>query len=292
MRGASAGCTKMVRQHSGFGIRWHVLKGPDCAQVTEEEQAAAPVDETERAPLGPFCLGVQVLQFTYDAFYMTTQRKAVALIPGGVDPMSAAKIILDQGIHVEGVNFFTKFFIADHTHRVYAQHRNEVMHTHAPSISDQVGIKPCIIDLREPYQTVVLNLDLEYGTHVAPWLAGERGMLGNTREWMYPHQIDFCTTGKVVERRQQSPLKRKLVIIARKSGDCVRPLRPLNARVVESALPERGGCVDRERLGRISSCTRKAQRAMADPYGVGGYSHPITGICLVTDRNGAASGYA
>ena len=39
---------------------------------------------------------------------MPEQRKAVALISGGLDSMLAAKVIIDQGVHVEGINFFTK----------------------------------------------------------------------------------------------------------------------------------------------------------------------------------------
>ncbi|MFV2032557.1 MAG: tRNA (5-methylaminomethyl-2-thiouridylate)-methyltransferase, partial [Gammaproteobacteria bacterium] len=37
------------------------------------------------------------------------KRKAVALISGGLDSLLAAKLILDQGVHVEGINFFTGF---------------------------------------------------------------------------------------------------------------------------------------------------------------------------------------
>ena len=41
---------------------------------------------------------------------MSKQRKAVALISGGLDSMLAAKTIIEQGIHVEGINFFTGFW--------------------------------------------------------------------------------------------------------------------------------------------------------------------------------------
>ncbi|WP_318263267.1 hypothetical protein [Francisella-like endosymbiont] len=37
------------------------------------------------------------------------QIKAVSLISGGLGLMLATKMMLDQGIHVEGVNFFTGF---------------------------------------------------------------------------------------------------------------------------------------------------------------------------------------
>ena len=47
---------------------------------------------------------------------MTEQRKAVALISGGLDSMLAARVIMDQGVHVEGLNFFTGFCVEGHTH--------------------------------------------------------------------------------------------------------------------------------------------------------------------------------
>ena len=43
------------------------------------------------------------------AAIMAEQKRAVALISGGLDSMLAAKVIMDQGVHVEGVNFFTGF---------------------------------------------------------------------------------------------------------------------------------------------------------------------------------------
>jgi len=49
---------------------------------------------------------------------MTTPRKAVALISGGLDSMLAARLILNQGVHVEGINFFTGFCVEGHTHAI------------------------------------------------------------------------------------------------------------------------------------------------------------------------------
>lgn len=42
---------------------------------------------------------------------MTEQRKALALISGGLDSMLAAKLVQKQGIKVEGINFFTGFCV-------------------------------------------------------------------------------------------------------------------------------------------------------------------------------------
>ncbi|MDO9240841.1 MAG: tRNA (5-methylaminomethyl-2-thiouridylate)-methyltransferase, partial [Methylicorpusculum sp.] len=46
---------------------------------------------------------------------MSEPKKAVALISGVLDSMLAAKTILDQCIHVEGIHFFTGFCVEGHT---------------------------------------------------------------------------------------------------------------------------------------------------------------------------------
>ena len=40
------------------------------------------------------------------------------LISGGLDSMLAAKVIVEQGIHVEGINFYTGFCVEGHTHAI------------------------------------------------------------------------------------------------------------------------------------------------------------------------------
>ena len=45
-------------------------------------------------------------------------RKAVSLISGGLDSLLATKVLLEQGIHVEGINFYTGFCVEGHTHAI------------------------------------------------------------------------------------------------------------------------------------------------------------------------------
>ena len=53
------------------------------------------------------------------------QIKAVALISGGLDSMLATKAILEQGIHVEGLNFFTGFCVEGHTQALRKKDKNK-----------------------------------------------------------------------------------------------------------------------------------------------------------------------
>lgn len=37
---------------------------------------------------------------------MSEQRKAAVLVSGGLDSMLAVKVLQEQGVHVEGINFY------------------------------------------------------------------------------------------------------------------------------------------------------------------------------------------
>ncbi|MDG2070823.1 MAG: hypothetical protein P8J55_03615 [Pseudomonadales bacterium] len=49
---------------------------------------------------------------------MSHTPKAVVLISGGLDSLLAAKVVMDQGVHVEGINFYTGFCVEGHTHAI------------------------------------------------------------------------------------------------------------------------------------------------------------------------------
>ena len=74
---------------------------------------------------------------------MNTPRKAVALISGGLDSMLAAKVMLEQGIHVEGINFFTGFCVEGHTHAIRNkdQEQKDKKRNNALWTAEQLGIK-------------------------------------------------------------------------------------------------------------------------------------------------------
>ena len=77
-----------------------------------------------RAPMLKTWVG-RVYNYRFARFSMSKQRKALALVSGGLDSMLAVKVIQQQGIHVEGVNFFTGFCVEGHTHAIRQKDRKK-----------------------------------------------------------------------------------------------------------------------------------------------------------------------
>lgn len=214
------------------------------------------------------------------------QRKAVALISGGLDSMLAARVIKDQGIHVEGINFFTGFCVEGHTHAIRLKDRNKQKRNNALWVAEQVGIKLHIIDVIEEYKDVVLNPVHGYGQNLNPCLDCKIFMVNKAQAWawMEENQFDFIITGEVVGQRPKSQRKETMPLIARESGAEDRLLRPLCAKNLPPTLPEREGWVNRDALFDFHGRNRKPQMALAEKLGFSEYSQPAGGCCFLTDK--------
>lgn len=213
------------------------------------------------------------------------KRKAVALISGGLDSMLAARLILDQGVHVEGLNFFTGFCVEGHTHAIRNNGRIRPKRNNALWVAEKLGIKLHIIDVIQEYKDIVLNPRHGYGANLNPCLDCKGFMVGKAREWMLAHQFDFIITGEVVGQRPKSQRKATMPIVARESGALDRLLRPLSANVLPPTRPELEGWVDRTRLGSITGRGRHQQIRLADKYNITDYAQPAGGCCFLTDAH-------
>lgn len=216
---------------------------------------------------------------------MTEAHKAVALISGGLDSMLAARLLIDQGIHVEGLNFFTGFCVEGHTHAIRKQHRDRPKRNNALWSAEQLGIKLHFIEVIDEYKQVVINPKHGYGAHLNPCLDCKGFMVGKARAWMEANGFDFIITGEVIGQRPNSQRRDTMPVVARESGAFDRLLRPLSAKLLPPTLPEREGWVDRERLLGISGRSRKAQIELAANYGFHDYAQPAGGCCFLTDEN-------
>jgi tRNA-uridine 2-sulfurtransferase len=214
-------------------------------------------------------------------------RKAVALISGGLDSMLAAKVVMQQGIEVEGLNFFTGFCVEGHTHAIRARDRRRPKRNNALWVAEQLGIKLHIIDVSEEYKHVVLNPRHGYGQHLNPCLDCKIFMVHKAKAWgfMAENGFDFIITGEVIGQRPKSQRRDTMPLIARESGAEDRLLRPLCARNLPETLPEREGWIDRARLHGFHGRNRKPQIALALELGFEEWAQPAGGCCFLTNAD-------
>ena len=200
------------------------------------------------------------------------QAKAVALISGGLDSMLAARVVKDQGVHVEGLNFFTGFCVEGHTHAIRNHDRKRPKRNNALWVAEQLGIKLHIIDVIEEYKDVVINPRHGYGANLNPCLDCKSFMVGKARQWMQAHGFDFIVTGEVVGQRPMSQRRETFPVVQRESGAGDLLLRPLCAKLQSPSVAERNGWVDRQSLYDFSGRSRKPQMALAVALGIDDYA--------------------
>ena len=216
---------------------------------------------------------------------MSLKRKAVALVSGGLDSMLAVRVIQEQGIHVEGINFFTGFCVEGHTHAIRKKDRDKPKRNNALWAAEQLGIRLHIVDIIEEYKDVVINPKHGYGANLNPCLDCKVFMVRKAREWMEQHGFDFIITGEVVGQRPMSQRKDTMPVVQIESGVEDRLLRPLSAKNLPETLPEREGWVEREELHDFSGRSRKPQLALAKSFGFRDWATPAGGCCFLTDAH-------
>lgn len=208
----------------------------------------------------------------------TMNRKAVALLSGGLDSSLAVKLMLRQGIDVTAINFKTLFCCCN---------RKNGCGNEAVRISKEFGIPVKLIYLDREYIEMVRNPRFGYGKRMNPCLDCRIFMHKKAAEYMEEIGATFLITGEVLGQRPMSQRRDAMHLIDRESGLKGRILRPLSAGLLEPTLPEQQQVVDREQLLSIAGRGRKIQMEMADQFSIKDYPCPAGG-CLLTDAGFAA----
>ncbi|HFC92355.1 MAG TPA: tRNA (5-methylaminomethyl-2-thiouridylate)-methyltransferase [Leucothrix mucor] len=216
---------------------------------------------------------------------MAKQRKALSLISGGLDSMLATKAMLEQGIHVEGVNFFTGFCVEGHTQALRKKKNKKPKRNNSLWVADQLGIKLHIVDIVDEYKDIVINPKHGYGANLNPCLDCKIFMVKKAQQWIEEHDFDFIFTGEVIGQRPKSQRKETMPIISAESGANDLLVRPLCAKNLPATKPEREGWIDREQLFDFSGRSRKPQMALAEKWKIDEYAQPAGGCCFLTDPN-------
>lgn len=199
--------------------------------------------------------------------------------------MLAVRVLQEQGIHVEGINFYTGFCVEGHTHAIRKKDQKKDKRNNALWVAEQLGIKLHMVDIVEEYKDVLLNPKHGYGANMNPCLDCKIFMVKKALEWMHKHQFDFIATGEVVGQRPMSQRKDTMPVVSGESGADDLLVRPLCAKNLPPTLPEREGWLDREALYDFSGRTRKPQMALAKQFGFEDYATPAGGCCFLTDES-------
>jgi tRNA U34 2-thiouridine synthase MnmA/TrmU len=199
--------------------------------------------------------------------------KAIALLSGGLDSTLAAKVILEQGVELEALNFMTVFCTCTNRGGTCLASQKAV---------ETLGIPLRILNVSEEYLSVVKHPKHGYGSNMNPCIDCRIFMLRKSKLYMEELGATFIVTGEVLGQRPMSQRKDAMRLIEKEAGLEGFILRPLSAKVLPVTVPERKGWVDREKLLNISGRSRKPQIELADHYGIHDYPCPAGG-CLLTD---------
>ena len=199
--------------------------------------------------------------------------KAIALLSGGLDSILAVKIILEQGIEVEGVYCVSVFS---------GKGDNEDTSILPAKAASQLGIDLKIFDISEELLAIVKSPARGYGANINPCIDCHAFMFKRAGEYMRQSGASFLITGEVLGERPMSQRKDALKIVDKDSGLEGLILRPLSAKLLELTIPEQSGWVNRANLFAIQGRSRKAQIELAKQFGITQYPNPASG-CLLTD---------
>ncbi|WP_026841389.1 hypothetical protein [Citrifermentans bremense] len=202
------------------------------------------------------------------------QRKAIALLSGGLDSTLAVKVLLDQGIAVEALNFTSPFCTCTG--------KNAGCKSEAVRVAEDFKIPIKVMHKGADYLEVVRNPKHGHGKGMNPCIDCRIFLLKKAKEYMLESGADFVFTGEVLGQRPMSQRRDTLRIIEKESGLEGLLLRPLSAKHFQPTIPEQEGWVDREKLLSIQGRSRKEQFELAAELDVKNYPCPAGG-CLLTE---------
>jgi len=178
--------------------------------------------------------------------------KALLLYSKGLDSILVKKILENQNIKVDTINFGTCFFNGE-------------------------------FDITEDHLKIVKNPKYGRGQGMNPCRDCHLLMLRKAGEIMKERGYDFIATGEVVSQRPFSQTKDQLMFLEKQVNLEGLILRPLSAKLLPETIPEKKGLVDRDKLYDISGKSRKRQLELAREFRITNIPMPAGG-CILTDK--------
>jgi tRNA U34 2-thiouridine synthase MnmA/TrmU len=195
--------------------------------------------------------------------------KALALLSGGLDSTLAVKLMLNQGIEVEAINFVTPFCLC------------KKGCSGAAEVAKKFHVPIKVVNVGRDYLRILRNPKYGYGRNMNPCIDCRIFMLQKAKKHAKETGASFIFTGEVLDERPMSQHWKALNIIEKEAGLEGKILRPLSAKLLPKTEAERKGWVDRAKLLDIRGRSRKKQIALATEFAITDYPCPAGG-CLLT----------
>jgi len=203
----------------------------------------------------------------------TKKHKAIALLSGGLDSILAARLIMEQGIDVQALNFNTVFCTCTNKDNSCLA---------SQSAAKELGVPLKVINITKEYLEVVKSPKHGYGSNMNPCIDCRIFIFKKAKEYMEQQGASFLITGEVVGQRPMSQKKATIRHIEKEADLNGLVVRPLSAKILEPSIPEKNGWVDREKFLDIAGRGRKPQFQLAADFNIKDYPCPAGG-CLLTD---------
>lgn len=200
------------------------------------------------------------------------QKKAVALLSGGLDSGLAAFLTRRLGFEVVGLNLATGFCTG--------QGRSDAVLAQRLAL----GIPVRLLDVSSEYLEVVKRPRFGRGQGMNPCLDCRIFMVRKAGEVMEEEGASFVVTGEVLGQRPMSQHREALELVARESGLGKRLVRPLSGRLLGPTFPERMAWVRREDWLDLEGRSRQRQLALAKEWGIPVFTQPAGGCCILLER--------
>jgi len=199
--------------------------------------------------------------------------KALALLSGGLDSTLAAKVVLEEGIELEALNFLTVFCTCTNRGASCLASQKAV---------ETLGISLKVFNISEEYLKIVKQPKHGYGSNMNPCIDCRIFIMKKAKAYMEKTGASFIVTGEVLGERPMSQRRDAMRLIEKEAELEGFILRPLSAKLLPPSIPEKEGWIDRNRLLNIQGRSRKPQIELAAHFGIHDYPCPAGG-CLLTD---------
>jgi tRNA-uridine 2-sulfurtransferase len=197
--------------------------------------------------------------------------KALGMLSGGLDSTLAVKLIIEQGIEVEAINFVTPFCLC------------RKGGCGAAEAAKRFTVPLKTVSAGTDYLRMVRQPKFGYGKNLNPCVDCRIFLLKKAKRYAKQIGAKFIFTGEVLGQRPMSQHRGALDLIEKEAGLQGKIVRPLSGKLLPPTEAEKEGFLRKDAFRDISGRSRKRQIEMTREFNIDKYPCAAGG-CLLTDK--------